>query len=460
MLHYISYGFWLVLAGSIAGLIIGPMTIPWLFLGSMSTFYTLPEWHFGYSISFVVVAAVMVLVSLIASYWATRSISKENPANSIRPKSPKVSVSGFLERSKIWKKFGFNSRWNYRDAKRNKTRALMTIVGVAGCTALLISAFGMNDGMNDLRDWEYEDINHFSSKLIIGNETSVTQVDNIADEVNGEKLMEGGIELEANGVKKSGTLLVLNESNLVTPTGDDRQPISIPEDGVSISVKMAQLLDVEKGDTIKWHIAGSDKWVTTKIASVHADPISQGLVMTPNYLEDLGLNYTPTSIVTHENVTKEYDGINAVNSMDTLVSAWDDMTQSMMMMVSILIFFAAVLAVVVLYNLGLLSFTEIEREIATLKVIGFKTANLRKLLLTQNLWFTAVGFIFGVPLGYYLMKLMMDSAGASFYYPIRLTVGNILISFAITFSLSILVNLMFSGKIRKLNMVEALKDVE
>ena len=460
MLHYISYGFWLVLAGSIAGLIIGPMTIPWLFLGSMSTFYTLPEWHFGYSISFVVVAAVMVLVSLIASYWATRSISKENPANSIRPKSPKVSVSGFLERSKIWKKFGFNSRWNYRDAKRNKTRALMTIVGVAGCTALLISAFGMNDGMNDLRDWEYEDINHFSSKLIIGNETSVTQVDNIADEVNGEKLMEGGIELEANGVKKSGTLLVLNESNLVTPTGDDRQPISIPEDGVSISVKMAQLLDVEKGDTIKWHIAGSDKWVTTKIASVHADPISQGLVMTPNYLEDLGLNYTPTSIVTHENVTKEYDGINAVNSMDTLVSAWDDMTQSMMMMVSILIFFAAVLAVVVLYNLGLLSFTEIEREIATLKVIGFKTANLRKLLLTQNLWFTAVGFIFGVPLGYYLMKLMMDSAGASFYYPIRLTVGNSIISFAITFSLSILVNLMFSGKIRKLNMVEALKDVE
>ena len=78
----------------------------------------------------------------------------------------------------------------------------MTIVGVAGCTALLISAFGMNDGMNDLRDWEYEDINHFSSKLIIGNETSVTQVDNIVDEVNGEKLMEGGIELEANGVKK------------------------------------------------------------------------------------------------------------------------------------------------------------------------------------------------------------------------------------------------------------------
>ncbi len=94
----------------------------------------------------------MVGVSLIASYWATRSISKENSANSIRPKSPKVAVSGLLGRkSKIWKKFSFNARWNYRDAKRNRTRSLMTIVGVAGCTALLVSAFGMYDGMNDLR---------------------------------------------------------------------------------------------------------------------------------------------------------------------------------------------------------------------------------------------------------------------------------------------------------------------
>ena len=208
MLHYISYGFWLVLAGSILGLILGPLTIPKLFLESMQAVYTLPGWSVGYSISFVIVAALMVGVSLIASYWATRSISKENPANSIRPKSPKVAVSGLLEKSKIWKKFSFNARWNYRDAKRNRTRSLMTIVGVAGCTALLVSAFGMYDGMNDLRDWEYEDINHYSSKLIVDNDASISQINSITDEVNGTQLMEGRIEFDVNDHRDSGSLLV------------------------------------------------------------------------------------------------------------------------------------------------------------------------------------------------------------------------------------------------------------
>ena len=460
MLHYISYGFWLVLAGSIVGLIIGPLTIPQLFLESMQNAYTLPEWKIGYSINFVIVAMLMVIASLAASYWATRNISRENPANSIRPKAPKVSASGLLEKSKIWKKFSFNVRWNYRDAKINKTRALMTIVGVAGCSALLISAFGMNDGMNDLRDWEYEDINHYSSKLIIDDGASISQVNNVCDEVNGDQLMEGSIEIKVNENEESASLLVLNESNLVTPTDDNRQPTDIPKTGVSISVKMAQLLDVEKGDTIKWHIVGSDKWVSTKIESIHADPISQGLIMTPNYFEDLGFNFTPTSIVSPQDVTKDYDGIKAVNSLDTAISTWDEITETMISMVFLIIFFAALLAVVVLYNLGLLSFTEIEREIATLKVIGFETSKLRKLLLTQNLWFTSIGFVMGIPIGYFLMNLMMNSAGRSFYFPAGLSAGNLILSLVITFSLSILVNLMFSGKIKKLNMVESLKGVE
>ena len=139
---------------------------------------------------------------------------------------------------------------------------------------------------------------------------------------------------------------------------------------------------------------------------------------------------------------------------------WDEMSGSIMMMVSILIFFAVLLAIVVLYNLEILSFTEIEREIATLKVLGFKTGDLRKLLLTQNIISTAVGFILGIPLGFYLMTLMMNAAGESLYYIPSLTSGNILLSGVITFAVSIVVNLLFSGKIKNLNMVEALKDVE
>ena len=336
----------------------------------------------------------------------------------------------------------------------------MTIVGVMGCAALLVSAFGMYDGMHDLKEWEYSQINHYDSKLIVNDNASISSINNIADEVNGDKLMESAIEIESGNAKKSGSLLVLNGTNLVTPTDYDRNEIKIGNDEISISQKMADLLGVGVGDTVKWHIMGSDKWVSTKIDKIHADPISQGFIMSSDKLDALDLNYTPTSIVTSEHVDKNYSDIKAVNSMNDMTTSWDEMTESMMLLVYILIFFACLLAVVVLYNLGLLSFTEIEREIATLKVLGFKTGSLRRLLLTQNLWFTAIGFVLGLPLGYYILDIMWQSSGDSFYILPSISLSNFLLTAVITFALSILVNLLFSRKIKKLDMVESLKGVE
>lgn len=132
----------------------------------------------------------------------------------------------------------------------------------------------------------------------------------------------------------------------------------------------------------------------------------------------------------------------------------------MWLLIYILIFFAALLAIVVLYNLGLLSFTEIEREIATSKVLGFKTSALRKLLLTQNLWFTAIGFILGLPVGYMILDVMWASSGDSFYILPSITLSNLLLTAVITFALSIFVNSMFSRKIKRLDMVESLKSGE
>ncbi|AMD17989.1 cell division protein FtsX [Methanobrevibacter sp. YE315] len=460
MIHYISYGFWLVLIGSILGLVIGPMTLPKLFYPSMSSTYILPSWKPAWSMDFVYVAAAMVIMSLLVSYFAVKSIFNENPADTIRPKAPKVSSSGFVEKLGFWKHLSFNARWNYRDAKRNKFRALMTIIGVIGCTALLISAFGMYDGMNDLKEWEFNQINHYDSKLVIDEEATMSEIDDVASEVNGDKLMESAIEIESDSAKKSGSLLVLNHTDLVTPTDYNWNKIEIADDEVSISQKMADLLDVGVGDTVKWHIMGSDKWIKTKIDKIHADPTSQGFIMSKDKLEDLDLNYTPTSIVTEEHIDENYSAIKSANSMKDMTSSWDELTEAMWLLIYILIFFASLLAVVVLYNLGLLSFTEIEREIATLKVLGFKTGSLRRLLLTQNLWFTAIGFILGVPIGYYILKIMWESSGDSFYVLPSVTVTNLILTAAITFTLSILVNLMFSRKIKNLDMVESLKGVE
>ena len=460
ILHYVSYGFWLVLAGSVLGLILGPMILPPLFYPSMSATYKLPSWEPAWSMDFVYVAALMVIISLGVSYYAVKNISNEKPADTIRPKVPKVSGSGFIEKLSVWKRLSFNVRWNYRDAKRNKFRALMTIMGVVGCSALLVCAFGMYDGMNDLKEWEYNQINHYDSKLVIDEDATQSEIDDVADKVNGDEIMESAIEIESDSAKKSGSLLALNETDLVTPTDYDRNHVEIKNDEISISQKMADMLDVGVGDTVKWHIMGSDKWVKTKFDKIHADPISQGFIMSADKVEELDLNYTPTSIITSQHVSENYDGVKAANSMKDMTGSWDEMTEAIWLLIYILIFFASILAVVVLYNLGLLSFTEIEREVATLKVLGFKTRALRQLLLTQNLWFTAVGFILGLPVGYIILAIMWDSSGDSFYILPSISLSNFLLTLVITFALSILVNLMFSRKIKKLDMVESLKSGE
>ena len=460
IMHYMSYGFWPVLGGAILGLILGPAIIPNLFYPTMSYRYSLPAWHPGFDISFIIVAAVMVLSSLLVSYLAARNISKENPANTMRPKAPNISSSGFLERSKLWNKINFNIRWNYRDAKRNKFRALMAIVGVMGCVALLVSAFGMNDSMEHLKTWEYDDISHFESKLIVESGASLSDIDSIREDVNGSAIMEQAIEIKVQGNEKVGSLLVLNDTNLISHTDKNGNPINLSDKDISLSAKIADSLNVGVGDTIEWHIVGSDEWVECEITNIHGEPLSQGIILSKDMLEESNLTFSPTSIITSKNVTDDYDSIKSISTLTEMKNNWDEMTGSVMMMVSILIFFAVLLAIVVLYNLGILSFTEIEREIATLKVLGFKTSDLRKLLLTQNVVFTAIGFILGVPLGFYLMTLMMDAAGESLYYIPSLTLGNIALSAVITFAVSIVVNLLFSSKIRNLNMVEALKDVD
>ena len=459
-LHYISYGFWLVLIGSLLGLILGPMILPPLFYPSMIRSYQLPLWNPAWSISFAFVMGLIVLFSLSVSYSAVSSISNEKPSDSIKPKAPNVSTSGFIEKLKIWKRLSFNVRWNYRDVKRNKLRGLMTIIGVMGCSALLVGAFGLYDGLNDVKEWEYDQINHYDSKLVIDEDALTSQVDNVASEVNGEKIMEGSIEIESDTMKKSGLLLVLGDNSLITPTDNDWNRIEIKNDEVSISQKMADMLGVGVGDTVKWHIMGSNKWVKTKIDKIHADPISQGIIMSPDKLEKLGLNYTPTGIITSEHVNKTFDGIKTTNSIVDIENSWDDITETMWLIIYVLIFFACILAIIVLYNLGLLSFTEIEREISTLKVLGFKSNDLRRLLLTQNLFFTVIGFILGIPLGLYILGLMWQSSGDAFYIIPSLTITNVLLTAAITFTLSIVVNLMFSRKIKKLDMVESLKRME
>ncbi len=460
ILHYISYGFFPVLAGAVLGLVTGPVIIPRMFYPTMSATYSMPSWYPGFDMSFIYIATLMVVLSVFVTYLSCRMISKENPANTLRPKPPNVSSNSIIEKSRFWNRLSFNMRWNWRDARRNKFRAFMTIVGVMGCVGLLIAAFGMNDCMGELKTWEYDDISHYESKLLLSSNANPMELYYILNNTNGSFIMQQSIEMKANDIEDTVVLLVSNNTDLISYTDSDRNPLDIEEGDVSISVKLAEKFNLKIGDEIRWHIVGSDEWVSSKIGQIHAEPVSQGLIMSPNTLEDQGLNFTPTNILTKEKFGEKYDSIKSTTRIDKLKESWDDVTKAVMMMVYVVTVVAVALEILVLYNLGILSFTEMEREIATLKVLGFKTNVLRKLLLTQNIIFTSIGFILGIPLGFYFMTLMMNAAGDSLYYIPSLTWGNILLTAVITFAISIGVNLMFSDKINNLNMVEALKDVE
>lgn len=463
ILHYLSYGFVLSLTGSVLGLVIGPLTIPYLFYPTMSSTYSLPSWGPSWDISFFAVAALMVVSSVLISYISVKGISDENPAETIRPKAPKLVSSGLIERTKIWKRFSFNERWNYRDAKRNKTRAIMSVFGVFACALLVMSAFGMVDSINDVEDWQYNQIYNFNSKLILEENITDSQLDHILDETGGEGIREEAIELKYKGIKKTGTLTVMNDSEYYKVTDANRNYIHLDPDGIAISDKMAEVLGLKVGDKVRWHVAGNPKWIDSEITETYSIPFGQGLIMSPEVFDEIGgddYNYSTNVVLTQKDVKENYAGVSSITTSEDIRKGWNTMTEALDLMVSVLTTFAIVLAVVVLYNLGLLSFTEIQRELATLKVLGFNSKSLRRLLLTQNLWFSTIGFILAIPGAYILMGIMMGSTGDEYCFPINIYLWNFVVSFLITFGLSVLVNLSFSRKIKKVNMVESLKSNE
>ena len=461
--HYLSYGFVLSMAGSILGLIIGPMTIPYLFYPSMSAMYSLPHWGPAWDASFFVVAALMVIFSVAVTYISIKSINDENPADAVRPKAPKVVTSGFVEKTRLWNRLGFNARWNYRDAKRNKVRAIMSIFGVFACALLIMSAFGMYDSMNDVKDWQYNQIYKYESKLYLDENITDSQLSAILDDTNGEEMMEQGIEVKYKGKKQTALMTVYNESELFNPTDIERNYMDIDPNGVAISDRLAEVMGLHIGDKVRWHIVGNPIWIDSEITQTYATPFGQGIIMSPKVYEKYGdddYNYSTNVILTDKKIDKNYTGVTSISTSEDISSGWNEMTEAMDLMVYVLITFAIVLAVVVLYNLGLLSFTEIQRELATLKVLGFDSKSLRRLLLTQNLWFSTIGFILAIPASYVMMEVMMGSTGADYYFPIHIYPANLIISLIMTFGLSILVNLMFSRKIKRVNMVESLKSNE
>lgn len=459
--HYICYSFFLSLTGALFGAVSGPLTIPYLFFPPLSDFYTLPEWRAGFSPLFFIVAAATVAACTVTTYLSCRKVLNVNPAETLRPAPPRSARRSLLEKTRLWKKLGFTRQYNLRDISRSKVRTLMGFAGTLSCMALLVCAFAMYDSMNGMITWMYDTIENYETKMLFDETVSLEQAQQIQEDVNGELIMSSSIEIKKKDTKETVGITVVDEHGIyqVTDTKQNSRPLQAGE--IAITMKLAKRLGIKAGDEITWHLSDSEKWVTSKVTMINRMPAFSGILMSKDAFGQTGYDFKPSYTGTSKQISS-YDNEHIVSrySRQDLYDAMNESIESMIVMVICLIVMAIILAVVVLYNLGLLSFSERERELATLKVIGFKTGKLRKLLLVQNTWLAILGVAAGAPAGLWLVQVMCDASGDSFDMIAQMSVQTFCISAVITLGVSIMVSTMFSGKIKKLDMVASLKGVE
>lgn len=461
--HYVSYGMVISAAGSILGAWIGAGTLPYLFLPSMTAFYVLPEWKLGISNQSYIAIVLAIVISTIVSFLSCRKELKDMPAITLKPAAPKNIRHSMLEKSKLWLAMNFSTQWNIRDIKRNKARSIMGIAGVAGCTMLLVCAFGMKDCCDEFVVWQYGDLITGQYKLMFAESASEVEKREYAQQLKGQLIQEGSCEFRKGDVIKSGSITVIEEGNYIHYQEENGEEIALPQYGVALSVKMANTLDLEVGDFIEWHIVGEEDWERTRVTALYRTPTGQGITMYRQAYEELEYDFVPTSLYTNRTIpqsVKDNDAVSGAISIEQLKTDLDENMEMMNLMVVILIIAAVVLGVIVLYNMGVLSFMEKTREVATLKVLGFSSGRIRKILSQQNAWITVIGIVLGMILGYQFLDIMMQTMSEDNDMPTVIYLLSYVYSIIGTWGVSFGVNYFLSGKVKTICMVDALKGVE
>ena len=462
--HYVSYGFYVSLLASILGLILGKYVLGAFFLNMEAQYFEIPVYNTILISSVYILAIIVVVLITIVTYLSCRGILKESAVDALRTEIPKVKNTKFdLTTKGIFKKSSISTRWNLRDIGRNKSRSIMAVVGIIGCTMLLVCAFGMLDTMNSYLDWEFNKISNFEYKLSLSNNYTNEQLEKLADKYGNSTSETLGIEIKNGDKKEANTLVVNDAKDYLKYTNHNREYMDLKDDGIYITEKLSEKYNLNIGDTISWHIFGDNTWYTCKIVGLNRDPQNQNLNMTRKYYETLGLTYRADSLYTDENLseTKSLDGVDIIQSKANLQEGMESMLDTMKTMITILIVVSAILGFVIIYNLGILSFTEKQYQFATLKVLGFKNQQIKKIFIKQNLWLSIIGIVLGLPLGFIMVDYIFKSAlGENYDFSASIKPLSYLLAAGGSLIVAIFVNKVLSRKVKTIDMVTSLKGNE
>lgn len=462
--HYVSYGFYVSLLASILGLILGKYVLGTFFLNMEAQYFEIPVYNTILISSVYILAIIVVVLITIVTYLSCRGILKESAVEALRTEIPKVKNTKFdLTTKGIFKKSSISTRWNLRDIGRNKSRSIMAVVGIIGCTMLLVCAFGMLDTMNSYLDWEFNKISNFEYKLSLSNNYTNEQLEKLTDKYGKSTSETLGIEIKNGDKKEANTLVVNDAKDYLKYTNHNREYMDLKDDGIYITEKLSEKYNLNIGDTISWHIFGDNTWYTCKIVGLNRDPQNQNLNMTRKYYETLGLTYRADSLYTDENLseTKSLDGVDIIQSKANLQEGMESMLDTMKTMITILIVVSAILGFVIIYNLGILSFTEKQYQFATLKVLGFKNQQIKKIFIKQNLWLSIIGIVLGLPLGFIMVDYIFKSAlGENYDFSASIKPLSYLLAAGGSLIVAIFVNKVLSRKVKTIDMVTSLKGNE
>lgn len=463
-LHYISYGVIITALGDILGAAIGIILFPaWIFPMFEGSYLTPPL--FGKFTTFGLYGiSISIALAFLVSLLSCRKQLKDMPAITLKPEAPKISKANRFERSRLWQHLPFSTQWNFRDIARNKVRTLMGIIGIAGCAMIMLAAFSMDDSMSGIMDMQYRDINTYTTQVGFEPEVDNVTKREYARKYKGQLIQNGKVEIASKTKKTNGSISIVSAGSYIHVLDKDMKPVRLNKNGIALTYRMCQNLGVSQGDFIKWHLTGDDKWQYTRVDQVIRNSVDQGIVMTDDMFESLKYTFEPTSFATRAKVPSRLvdddDNIMSVVSLKDLEASLDKSLEMMNQMIVLLVACAVLLGVIVLYNLGILSFTEKTREVATLKVLGFKSGKIRNILQEQNVWITAVGIVCGIPLGKLMMVGLCMTLGEQMDLMPLYSLRTYIYTIGGTFAVSMLVNFMFSGKVKTINMVDALKGVE
>lgn len=475
---YIIYALIASILGSILGCSLGMYLFPTVIFNAWNTLYNIDQIKFLFQPGLILLASGSVTgITLLATLYSIYSELIEMPSQLMRPKAAKAGKKILLERiTFIWKRLSFLQKVTARNIFRYKKRFFMTIIGIAGCSALLVAGFGINDSISDIVNQQYNVIYHYDATVSAKTSEITSQIKSLkgVKDVYEEDHLAVTTKIENKDISTT-VHIISNDKKFkdFCTLFNGNKEFDLDDSSALISQKMATKLNKKAGDTIKIKDA-NNKVIKAKIKGVFTNYVGHHIYASESLYKSWNTNAKTTHIylIKSKKTTKKFernlgnkimniDGVQSVTFYSSLQKNFKDMIKSISYIVVVLVISAACLAFVVLYNLSNVNISERKREIATIKVLGFTRKEVDAYINRETILLTILGSLIGLGIGIGLHHLIMNLAEMDDIMFGR-TINSIsyVISFVMTIGFNAIINLCMHKKLNNIQMVESLKAVE